>query len=158
MKPERSTIFGPDFWLVLALVFFGALVGLCPRCHAASKPRETIHTSIRTHPKLTRAPAVIHAVLIVDGPEDERFYCPALTCEWGDGSRSEMETDCSPYEDRTDFQRRYYAEHLYRRGGTYTIRVMVSKGGRRIRTLDTQVRLQCAGGDFACSSEVPPGF
>ena len=75
--------------------------------------------SLRASPAVSFAPARIVLVgEVKGGGEVESFYCPSVEWEWGDGTVSSAETDCTPFEDgKSQIKRRYSIEHQYKNPG-----------------------------------------
>ena len=41
------------------------------------------------------------------GPESEEYYCPEVVWVWSDSTRSATESDCDPFEERSEYPRRF---------------------------------------------------
>jgi hypothetical protein len=57
------------------------------------------------------------------GEDSEDFYCPEIEWDWSDGGKSVHEADCLPYEPGAVVERRFTAEHEFRRAGVYNVKV-----------------------------------
>ena len=79
-----------------------------------------------------------------DGRDDyPEFYCATVEWDWGDGTISENTTDCNPYEaGKSQIQRRFNADHVYRQAGTYRIAFRLKQKTRQVggATASVQVR------------------
>ena len=79
---------------------------------------------------------------LVGGDETEEYHCPRLEWDWGDGTRSERESDCEPYDGVTPVERRYSARHVYRSPGQYDIRLTLRRASRVVAVGTTAVAVQ----------------
>ncbi|MGE3276230.1 MAG: PKD domain-containing protein [Vicinamibacterales bacterium] len=87
--------------------------------------------ALRARPTIAFAPARVTVTAEVRGGSDDyrAFYCPALEWEWGDGTRSEAESDCDPYEPgKSEIRRRYVAQHTFRQPGTFRVQLRLKQG------------------------------
>lgn len=71
--------------------------------------QERAHLIIRAFPKMSLAspsrPSMVTITAEIEGPEDERFYCPTLTWIIGEGINritAEEGSDCVPFEQRNE--------------------------------------------------------
>ena len=63
------------------------------------------------------------------GDDVEEYYCPELEWDWDDGGKSVQESDCPPFEAGvTKIERRFTAEHEYRKAGVYNVKVTMRSG------------------------------
>jgi hypothetical protein len=93
------------------------------------KPR----LDLRATPRMAFSPVEVLVVGELKGGQDsEEYYCPGLVWDWGDGSRSAHEADCSPYRDGTQVDRLYTARHAFRAPGTYEVHLYLVRAGRTI--------------------------
>jgi hypothetical protein len=92
---------------------------------------------LRASPRISLAPPgglrpVILTAEIV-GPETEKYYCPEIVWIWPDGTHSSEESDCAPFEIRTDYPRRFnrrIAAPAFPRD--YRVCIVLRKGGALI--------------------------
>jgi hypothetical protein len=102
----------------------------------ARKPR----LDLRLTPRVAFSPVSVVAIAELNGGDElEEFYCPALEWEWGDGARSEQESDCAPFESKEGFERRFFANHSYRAAGDYSVRVTLRRSQRAIAVVTNTV-------------------
>ncbi len=102
------------------------------RAEDDSAPRRP-HLNLRASPRVAFSPAEVFAVGELKGGHDsEEFYCPGLVWDWGDGTRSAHESDCSPYEDGTHLDRFFTARHAFRAPGAYAVRLFLVRAGRTL--------------------------
>jgi hypothetical protein len=112
---------------------------------ARRKPR----LDLRATPRIAFSPVEVLVIAELKGGQDsEEFYCPGLVWDWGDGSRSAHESDCSPYKDGADVDRLFSARHAFRYPGAYDVHLYLTRGGRTITaaTVPIMVRGHTAGG------------
>ena len=105
--------------------------GLASAGDAASRKRP--HLDLRASPRIAFSPVEVFVIGELKGGEDaEEFYCPGLVWDWGDGSRSAHEADCSPYEDGMELDRFFTARHAFRAPGAYAVRLFLVRAGRTV--------------------------
>jgi len=94
--------------------------------------KKAVKVSLRAAPRVAAAPAtVVFNVEMTGGEDGEALYCPVLEWEWGDGTHSEEEEECPPFEaGHTQVQRRFTTSHEYRDRANPKVVVTVSKGDR----------------------------
>jgi hypothetical protein len=98
---------------------------------------------LRALPRFSFSPASIHFTAELAGGDDvEELYCPDVEWEWGDGGKSQQESDCSPYEEGTKIDRHYTADHVYQMAGRYLVKITLRRAGKTIsaQTLSLTVR------------------
>jgi hypothetical protein len=76
------------------------------------------------------------------GDDLDEFYCPELEWYWGDGGKSVHESDCPPFEAGMAIERRFSAEHAYRRAGNYSIRLSLRRAGRPLAMASVKVAVR----------------
>ncbi len=98
------------------------------------------HLDLRATPRVAFSPVEVFAVGELKGGHDtEEFYCPGLVWDWGDGSRSAHESDCSPYKDGAHLERFFSARHAFRVPGTYAVRLFLVRAGRTLTTASVPI-------------------
>ena len=109
------------------------------------KPR----LDLRATPRMSFSPAHILLTAELTGGDDvEAYHCPELEWEWDDGGKSVHEADCKPFEDGvTKIQRRFTAEHDYRKAGVYNVKVTMRRTNRSIATASARVTVRPGLGD-----------
>jgi hypothetical protein len=104
--------------------------------------------SLRPSPRHGFSPLNVTFTLQLKGGDDiERYYCPEVEWEWGDGGKSVREGDCDPFEPGTKIKRRYTEQHRFKRAGTYRIKVSLSRADRRIAQTSVKVSVKPGLGD-----------
>jgi hypothetical protein len=97
---------------------------------------------LRASPRIAYPPARVYVVAeLQGGGEVEELYCPGVQWEWGDGSRSGVESDCDPFEPGTRLVRVFSAGHAYRDPGEYDLRVTLRRAGRDLAAATIQVMI-----------------
>jgi hypothetical protein len=98
----------------------------------SARPRRP-RLDLRASPRMAFSPVEVLVVAELKGGQDvEDFYCPGLEWDWGDGSRSARESDCSPFEAGTTLDRFFTARHAFRAPGAYSVRLTLRRGGRTV--------------------------
>jgi hypothetical protein len=107
------------------------------------------HLDLRASPRMTFSPAHILLTAELEGGDDvEEFHCPEIEWDWDDGGKSVHEADCPPFEAGvTKIQRRFTAEHDYRRAGVYRIKATMRRTGRNIAQANVSVTVRAGLGD-----------
>lgn len=103
--------------------------------------------SLKASPTIVFSPArVVATAELKGGAEDSAaLYCPGLEWDWGDGTRSESNADCEPFEaGKSTIQRRFTASHTYNIAGNYRIQLRLKRGSKTI--LGGHVSLQVKPG------------
>jgi hypothetical protein len=110
---------------------------------------------LRASPRYAFSPASILFTAELKGGDDvEELYCPAVEWEWGDGGKSEQESDCDPWAPGMTIQRRYTANHTYPFAGIYRVRITLLRSGRQITTQSLRITIRAGLGD----PNPDPGF
>ena len=109
--------------------------------------------SLRVNPQVAIAPArVTLTVELTGGADDfEEYYCPTVEWQWGDDTSSESTTDCEPYEaGKSQIQRRYTTQHVFRRPGNFKLYFHLKQKDRILGSATTNVQVQpgLQGGPF----------
>jgi hypothetical protein len=110
------------------------------------KPR----LELRATPRMAFSPdLVLVTAELRGGVVDEEFYCPALEWDWDDGGKSGQESDCPPFQPGMELERRFTAEHAYRRAGVYQVRVKLKRANRSVAAASTTVHVRSGLGGGA---------
>ena len=109
-----------------------------------SKPR----LELRASPRMAFSPVMVLATAELRGGDTvEDFYCPALEWDWDDGAKSGQESDCPPFQAGMELERRFTAEHAYRRGGVYQVTVKLKRADRSVAVASTTVHVRSGMGE-----------
>jgi len=100
--------------------------------------------NLRATPRMAFSPVTVFFTAELTGGDDiEQFYCPEVEWDWGDGGKSVQESDCSPYEPgKSQIERRFTADHLYRRAFGYTVSVTLRRNRRSFAKADIKVTIR----------------
>jgi hypothetical protein len=109
------------------------------------KPR----LDLRATPRMAFSPVNIFLIAELRGGDDvEEYYCPQLEWDWDDGGKSVHEGDCPPFvAGTTKIDRRFTAEHEYRRSGIYSIKVTMRRANRSLAASNVRVTVRPGLGD-----------
>jgi hypothetical protein len=109
------------------------------------KPR----LDVRATPRMAFSP--VHVLLtaeLIGGGDVEEYHCPEIEWDWDDGGKSVHEADCKPFEPGvTKIERRFTADHDYRKAGVYNVRVTMRRTTRPIATASVRVTVRPGVGD-----------
>jgi hypothetical protein len=131
-------------WWVVVL---GLMVAAAWETQAAAKPKKP-RLDVRVSPKISFSPSQVFLTAELTGGEDsEELYCPEVEWDWDDGGKSVGESDCAPYEPGAKIQRRYTAEHLFVRSGSYDVKVTLRHSGKRILSTSVNVSVRPGVGE-----------
>ena len=103
---------------------------------------------LRALPRFAFSPANIHFTAELSGGDDvEELYCPDVEWEWGDGGKSQQESDCAPFEPGTKIDRHFTAEHVYQLSGRYLVKVTMRRAGKTMAAQTLQMTVRPGLGD-----------
>jgi hypothetical protein len=106
-------------------------------------PRPRI--TLRAQPVVGVAPAriVLTAELIGGLNDFEEYYCPTVSWEWGDDTKSESTVDCEPYEaGKSEIKRRFTVQHVFREEGPHKVFFRLKRRNKEVAAawVNVQVR------------------
>jgi hypothetical protein len=115
---------------------------------ADAKPKKP-KLELRATPRMAFSPVNVFFTAELSGGDDvEDYYCPELEWEWDDGGKSTQESDCPPFEaGKTKIERRYTADHEYRRAGVYNVKLTMRRADRSLAAASVRVTLRPGLGD-----------
>jgi len=136
----------------LALITVIALAA--PSSAGDTKPEAKLKKprfDLRATPRMAFSPVYIFLTAELQGGDDvEEYYCPQLEWDWDDGGKSIQEGDCAPFvTGTTKIDRRFTAEHEYRRAGVYNIKVTMRRANRALAASNVRVTVRPGLGDRA---------
>jgi len=124
--------------LVTVALFPGAGRAVAGGADHPQRPR----LDLRASPRVAFSPVEVLVIGELKGGQDtEEFYCPGLVWDWGDGSRSAHESDCSPFQDGTELDRFFTARHAFRAPGAYSVRLFLIRAGRTVTMATVPIML-----------------
>jgi hypothetical protein len=89
------------------------------------------------------SPVTVMVTAELRGGDDlEDYYCPEIEWNWDDGARSGRGEDCAPFEPGAILERRFTAQHAYRRAGTYNVKVTMRRANRSLAVASATVMVQ----------------
>jgi hypothetical protein len=138
-------------WYLAGLAAVAVLshAGLAAAGDAARPKRPRL--DLRASPRVAFSPVEVLIIAELKGGQDiEEYYCPGLVWDWGDGSRSAHEADCSPFEDGAELDRFFTARHAFRAPGAYSVRLTLLRAGRTVTMASVPVTVY---GHSASASE-----
>ena len=110
--------------------------------------------TLKANPAMAFSPAriVVTGDLTGGADDDQRYYCPSIEWEWGDGTKSEESADCEPFQaGKSEIKRRFTAEHTYRIEATsltvqdyrdFHIQLRLKKSGKVVLSGGTTVKIK----------------
>jgi len=138
-----------------AAAFLAALTLLAPALALAAedetpKKGKRPELELRATPRFSFSPAEIFFTAELKGGDDvEEVYCPEVEWEWGDGGKSNEESDCDPWTPTTTIERRFTAHHVFKFAGLYKTKVTLRKTGKNILSQTVQVTIRAGLGDLS---------
>ena len=132
---------------VPCLLIAAALAASAP---AADEPKpKKPKLDLRATPRMAFSPVNILLTAELTGGDDvEEFYCPELEWDWDDGGKSVHEADCPEYEPgKSKIERRFTAEHEYRKAGNYNVKVTMRHSNRTLAQTTVKITVRPGLGD-----------
>jgi hypothetical protein len=100
---------------------------------------------VRATPAVSFSPARVLFVAELRGGADdyEGFYCAAVEWDWGDGTRSQANYDCEPYEPgKSEIRRRFTNEHVFYTAGSYRVQFRLKRNDKVVAAASTTVQVR----------------
>ena len=73
----------------------------------------------------------------------EEFYCPTVEWDWGDDTKSEMKTDCEPYEaGKSEIKRHFSTDHTFNIAGDYRVEFRLKQKNKVVARGSTDVKVR----------------
>lgn len=133
---------------VSVAVLFFLFAGLAG-AGGAERPKKPV-LGLRASPRVAFSPIEVLVIAELRGGQDvEEFYCPGLEWDWGDGSRSAHEADCSPFEAGTKLDRFFTARHAFRAPGAYSVRLTLRRADRTVAVATVPVTVYGHSADLS---------
>lgn len=104
------------------------------------KPR----LDVRATPRMAFSPVNVFFNAELQGGDDiEEYYCPQLEWDWDDGGKSIQEGDCPPFAPgMTRIDRRFSAEHEYRRAGVFNVKLTMRRATRSFAASNVRITVR----------------
>jgi hypothetical protein len=141
---------------VLALALAVCASGVVIAGQEQRKEVKKASLNLKASPTIVFSPArvVVSAELRGGADDSEELYCPSLEWDWGDGTRSESNVDCEPFDaGRSTIQRRFTSSHTYQTSGSYRVQLRLKRGSKIL--LGGHVSLQVKPGLRDTENYVP---
>jgi hypothetical protein len=135
-------------YLVLVVLALGGVAAATAVQAAGTKDKHP-NLTLYVTPTVAFAPARVLLVAELKGGtnDDEQFYCPAVEWDWGDGTASESSIDCVPFTPgKTEIQRRFSTEHVYREGGEFTVKITLKRHDKAFSSASNILEIRSAFG------------
>jgi len=101
--------------------------------------------ALKATPPIAFSPArmVVSAELKGASDETDDYYCPNLEWDWGDGTKSESNQDCAPFEaGKSTVERRFSATHIFEIAGQYRVMLRLRRGTKTIVSGNINVQVK----------------
>ena len=133
-------------FVLRALPAIPCALALAVSLHAAgpdkkSKPAIVVKVS----PLVGFSPARMVVTADIKGGADdyEEFYCASVEWDWGDDTKSEMNTDCEPYQaGKSEIKRHFSTDHVYNISGEYRVEFRLKQKGKVVARGSTDVKVR----------------
>ena len=132
---------------LVCIVVLGAtaLTAQDDKSDSKDKKEKRASLSLKATPPIAFSPAkvVVTAELKGGSDIDEELYCPSLEWDWGDGTKSESNTDCEPFEaGKSSIKRRFSASHTYNMADNYRVLLRLRRGTKTIVGGNTNIQVK----------------
>ena len=136
-------------WLVVVAGAVAASISLSAQDDGKDKKdqkdQRKASLALKANPPIAFSPAkmVVSAELKGGTEETDDYYCPNLEWDWGDGTKSESNQDCAPFEaGKSTIDRRFSASHTFEIAGQYRVMLRLRRGTKTIvsGTINVQVK------------------
>jgi hypothetical protein len=118
----------------------------------SEKPKKP-RLDLRAAPRMAFSPVnVLLTAELTGGDDVDQYYCPELEWDWDDGGKSVQESDCLPLEAGGTFERRFTAQHAFRRAGNYNVKITMRKANRVVAAATATVSVRPGAGDMTASN------
>ena len=132
-------------FVCIVLVGATALAAQDDKGDAKDKKEKRASLSLKATPPIAFSPAkiVVTAELKGGSDSDDELYCPSLEWDWGDGTKSESNADCEPFEaGKSSIKRRFTASHTYNMADNYRVLLRLRRGSKTIVGGNTNVQVK----------------
>jgi hypothetical protein len=141
----------PPVLAALVILALAAPIGAAPD----AKPKKP-KLDVRASPRFAFSPVNIFLTAELTGGDDvESYYCPELEWDWDDGGKSVHEADCPPFEAGvTKIERRFTADHEYRKAGVYSVKVTMRRSNSSIAVANIKITVRPGLGDRTLNDDM----
>ena len=124
----------------LTAIIIAALATAGFTAEKTRKPR----LDLRAAPRMAFSPVnVLLTAELMGGDDVDQFYCPEIEWNWDDGGKSVHESDCAPFDPgKTTIERRFTADHEYRKAGVYQIKATMRRANRTLASATVKVTVR----------------
>jgi hypothetical protein len=101
--------------------------------------------SLKASPAISFSPAriIVSAELRGGSADDPELYCPNVEWDWGDGTRSESNENCDPFEaGKSEIKRRWTVSHTYTTAGNYRIVLRLKRADKTVVSGNTTLQVK----------------
>jgi hypothetical protein len=128
---------------LVASILAVALTGPAALLRSGDAGQKRPSLSLRATPRMAFSPVNVFFTAELTGGDDiEQYYCPEVEWDWGDGGKSVQESDCAPYERNAKIERRFTADHMFRRAFVYTVSVTLRRSRHSIAKADIKITVR----------------
>ena len=123
---------------VAAVTSFGAVATAQDK---GKRPKLSVRTSQGTS---FTGRTVTFTAELKDGDNDfEEYYCASIEWDWADGTKSESEDDCDPYEPgKSEIKRTFIRQHKYTIDGIYDVQFRLKQDGKTVASARTKITIR----------------
>lgn len=119
----------------------------------AARDVQKLELVMKARPNIAFSPARVAASAELKGdaaPEQlANLHCPLVEWDWGDGTRSENESDCEPYEEgKSELRRHFSAQHTFSFPGTFRVQIRLKRNNRVVMSDTVNVQVRPGARDF----------
>jgi hypothetical protein len=135
--------------LPCAVLLCGSAVGLLAQDDKGEtkdkKDTKRASLSLKATPPISFSPAKITVTAELRGGSDttDELYCPSVEWDWGDGTKSEFNADCEPFEaGKSSIKRRFTMSHTYNMADNYRVLLRLRHGSKTIVGGNTSIQVK----------------
>ena len=110
----------------------------------AKEPDKRPKITLRAQPTISMSPSRSSSRpnCLAGRTISKSIYCPSVEWQWGDGTSSEVSSDCEPYEPgKSQIKRRFTVEHLFR-AGTYRIVFHLKRHDKAVASATASIQVR----------------
>ncbi len=116
------------------------------RGEGREKP-EKVALTLRVTPPISFSPARVSAIGEITGepqpPDEALLYCAGVEWDWGDGTRSQVQSDCEPYEaGKSTIKKRFSAQHTYMYAGRFRVQLRLTRNEKTVLVTNSNIQVR----------------